>query len=52
MSPQRRSLYKPADLDYLMAELRRVSKDRVQRDKPAFWQVLRCHLRNSRPARA
>jgi hypothetical protein len=43
---------KPADLPYLIAELRRVSTDPAVRGKIGFWQVLRWHLRDRRIDRA
>jgi len=43
---------KPADLPFLMAELRRVSTDPAVRGKIGFWQVLRWHLRDRRIDRA
>jgi hypothetical protein len=43
---------KPADLPFLMAELRRVSTDPSVRGKIGFWQVLRWHLRDRRIDRA
>ena len=39
---------KPADLPYLLAELRRLSTDPSTRGKMAFWHVLRWHLRDRR----
>ncbi|HEV3021434.1 MAG TPA: hypothetical protein VGX76_03170 [Pirellulales bacterium] len=43
---------KPADLPYLLAELRRLSTDPASRGNVAFWQVLRWHLRDRRSSRA
>jgi hypothetical protein len=43
---------KPADLPYLMAELRRLSTDPSARGNIAFWRVLRWHLRDRRANQA
>lgn len=45
MSETAKSLRKPADLAFLLQELRRLSTDQRSENRTAFWRVVRWHLR-------
>lgn len=48
MSQRRQQLSKPADVTYLVRELRRLSTESQGNNGTAFWRVVRWHLRNRR----
>lgn len=45
MSEPAKFVKKPADLAFLLQELRRLSTDQQSANRTAFWRVVRWHLR-------
>jgi hypothetical protein len=48
MSQRQPQPVKPADVNYLVRELRRLSTESQEKSGAAFWRVMRWHLRGRR----